>query len=71
MYGLRVEFKVDLATKLHGSQSFLEANISLASQKMPRLMWSLKVHYRVHNSSPVVRVLSKMNPSHLISLRFF
>jgi hypothetical protein len=39
-----------------------EANRSLASQEIPRVLWKLKVHYRIHKSPPPVRSLSYSSP---------
>jgi hypothetical protein len=38
-----------------------EANSPSASQETPHLLWNPKVHYRVHNSPPLVP-----NPSQII-----
>jgi hypothetical protein len=36
----------------------------LASREFPRILLKPKIHYRVHNSPPVVPVDSQMNPIH-------
>jgi hypothetical protein len=51
---------------------FCAANISLASLQIPRILWNPQVHYRTHNSAPLIPVISHMNPanaSETISLR--
>jgi hypothetical protein len=41
-----------------------EANSHSAIQQIPRPVWDLKAHYRVHNSPPLVPILSHMHPVH-------
>jgi hypothetical protein len=45
-----------------GNESFSEANRRSAYQEIIRILWNAKIHYRVHNSLSLIRILSQMNP---------
>ena len=47
-----------------------EANWFSASQEIPRILWSLKVHYRIHMYLPPVAVLSQLDPVHASTSHF-
>jgi len=42
-----------------------EANSHWASQEIPRILWSPKVHYRVHETAPLDLILNHMNSVHV------
>jgi hypothetical protein len=51
-------------------QSPSEADSHSASQNIPQLLWSPKIHYRAHKSAPLVPILSHMNPVHIFPPNF-
>jgi len=52
-----------LSNSMQQSPSW-RANRFSAGQEIPRISWNPIVHYRIHNSSPPVPILSKINLVH-------
>jgi hypothetical protein len=50
---------------------FIEAVSRLAGREIPRILWNLKVHYRIHRGTPLDPFVSKMNPVHTLTSYFF
>jgi hypothetical protein len=48
-----------------------ETNSSSTSQESPCLLYNLRVHCRVHNSPPLIPILSQINPVHNHLFCFF
>ena len=51
------------------SSSF-EPNRFSTSHEIPRILWILKVHYRIHKCPPPVRILNQLDPAHIPTSHF-
>ena len=47
-----------------------EANRFSASQEIPYILWTPKVHYRIHKYPPTVPILSQLDPIHTSKSQF-
>jgi len=61
---MRIQSKKE-TNELHKAES-LRSYSHPASQEIPYLLWNLKVYYHVHNSLPLVPILSQMKPVHAL-----
>ena len=53
-----------------GTELFLRANRSSASQEIPRILLNPKVHYHTQKGSPLFPILSQLNPVHVSPFHF-
>jgi len=56
-------YKYVLTYSMEQSRSW-EANRSLASPEIPRILWNPKVHYHIYKCPPPVPILSQISPVH-------
>ena len=59
-----------LSYLLHVASPSWEVNQSSTSQEIPRILWKLKVHYRIQKCLPTVPILSQLDPVHTSTYQF-
>jgi len=57
--------------KLHGTESLKNLTVRQLGKKFPAFYVNWKVHYRFHNGSPIVCILSEINPDHALQTYLF
>jgi hypothetical protein len=58
------EIEFVITNKVHGAESFQKSWPSWARQEIPRILWNLKICYRMHKRSPLVPIMSQIKPVH-------
>jgi hypothetical protein len=60
----------EIATHSKQQSVYWKADSDSTCRKITRLLWKHKVHYRFHSSSPLLRIMSWMNPHYFFNIHF-